>query len=215
MCKQILGVQTQTTNIGVLLELGRIPLSVSAVKFAVKNWERIRLGNGNEILTDAYKDGELSWDLCIKSLLECNGMLNFYQDASGCPYPFVHKKMFERLKDNFHQEAFEKIRSDSSKLRTYALFKNEVGFEQYLTDMKNVQERILVTKFRLSNHRLMIEVGRHDDTAKEERFCPFCPQAVEHETHFMFTCPTYSHLRERYLQPITNSIRSFQYLPHD
>ena len=81
-------------------------------------------------------------------------MLNFYQDASGCPYPFVHKKMFERLKDNFHQEAFEKIRSDSSKLRTYALFKNEVGFEQYLTDMKNVQERILVTKFRLSNHRL-------------------------------------------------------------
>ena len=53
MCKQILGVQTQTTNIGVLLELGRIPLSISAVKFALKNWERIRLGQGNEILTDA------------------------------------------------------------------------------------------------------------------------------------------------------------------
>ena len=65
MCKQILGVQTQTTNIGVLLELGRIPLSISAVKFALKNWERIRLGQGNEILTDAYKDGELCWDLCI------------------------------------------------------------------------------------------------------------------------------------------------------
>ena len=215
MCKHILGVQTQTTNIGVLLELGRIPLSISAVKFAIKNWERIRLGNGNEILTDAYKDGEFSWDQCIKSLLECNGMLNFYEDASACPYPFVHKKIFERLRDNFHQEAFGKIRSNSSKLRTYALFKNEVGFEQYLIDMKNVQDRSLVTKFRLSNHRLMIEVGRHDDTAEEERFCPFCPQAVEHETHFMFTCPTYSHLRERYLQPITNSIRSFQYLPHD
>ena len=81
--------------------------------------------------------------------------------------------------------------------------------------MKNVQDRSLVTKFRLSNHRLMIEVGRHDDTAEEERFCPFCPQAVEHESHFMFTCPTYSHLRERYLKPITNNIRSFHYLPHD
>ena len=72
MCKQILGVQTQTTNIGVLLELGRIPLSISAVKFALKNWERIRLGQGNEILTDAHKDGELCWDLCIKAHLQWN-----------------------------------------------------------------------------------------------------------------------------------------------
>ena len=100
-------------------------------------------------------------------------------------------------------------------MKNVCTFQNEVGFEQYLTDMKNVQERTLVTKFRLSNHRLMIEVGRHDDTAQEERFCPFCPQAVEHESHFMFTCPTYSHLRERYLKPVTNDIRSFHYLPHD
>ena len=41
MCKQILGVQKQTTNIGVLLELGRIPLNFFATKFAIKNWERI------------------------------------------------------------------------------------------------------------------------------------------------------------------------------
>ena len=171
--------------------------------------------HGNEILIDAYKDGELSWDLCIKSLLESNGMLNFYEDEFDNPYPFIHKKLFERLRDNFHQSAFENIRRDTSKLRTYALFKNEVGFEQYLTDIKNVHERITVTKFRLSNHRLMIEVGRHNNTPKEERFCPFCPQAIEHEFYFMFTCPTYSHLRARYLQPITNTIRTFKHLPHD
>ena len=61
----------------------------------------------------------------------------------------------------------------------------------------------------------MIEVGRHNDTHKDQRFCPFCPQAVENELHFMFTCPIYSHLRVRYLQTITNNIRSFEYLPHD
>ena len=48
MCKQVLGVQKQTTNIGVLLELGRILLGIWALKFAVKNWERIRLGHGRE-----------------------------------------------------------------------------------------------------------------------------------------------------------------------
>ena len=39
ICKQILGVQKQTTNIGVLLELGKIPLDISCIKLAVKNWE--------------------------------------------------------------------------------------------------------------------------------------------------------------------------------
>ena len=40
-CKQLLGVQKQTTNIGVLLELGLIPLKLFAIKNAIKNWGRI------------------------------------------------------------------------------------------------------------------------------------------------------------------------------
>ena len=124
MCKQILGVQKQTTNVGVLLETGRIPLSIWAAKFSVKNWERIRLGSGNEILIDVYKEGDGCWDLSIKSLLETNGMLNFYIDNPEPEYPFVYKKLFDRLSDNFHQNAFESINGISSKLRTYALFKS-------------------------------------------------------------------------------------------
>jgi len=42
ICKQLLGVQKQTTSIGVLLELGRIPLHIDAIKLSIKNWERIR-----------------------------------------------------------------------------------------------------------------------------------------------------------------------------
>ena len=40
-CKQLLGVQKQTTNTGVLLELGQVPLQTHAKKNAIKNWERI------------------------------------------------------------------------------------------------------------------------------------------------------------------------------
>ena len=61
----------------------------------------------------------------------------------------------------------------------------------------------------------MIEVGRHSDVPREKRFCPFCPNAIENEFHFMFTCPTFSHLRETHLKPITNTIPSFEHLPHD
>ena len=39
--KQLLGVQTQTSNTGILLETGRVPLMTYAVKNCIKNWNRI------------------------------------------------------------------------------------------------------------------------------------------------------------------------------
>ena len=213
ICKQILGVQKQTTNVGVLLEIGRIPLSIWAAKFSVKNWERIRLGEGNEILLNIYKEGDHCWDLSIKSLLETNGMLNFHVDNPIAEYPFVFKKLYQRLYDNFHESSFGAIRENSSKLRTYALFKTEPGIEKYLIEIKNVSVRQKVTKFRLSNHRLAIETGRHDGLPPDRRFCHFCPGQVEDEAHFLFKCPVLRHLREIYITPKTDSIPGFEFFP--
>ena len=42
------------------------------------------------------------------------------------------------------------------KVRGDALIKNEIGIEKYLIEMKNCDMRIKYTKFRLSNHNLMI-----------------------------------------------------------
>ena len=215
MLKQLLGVQKQTSNIGVLLELGRTPLKLSAVKFAIKNWERIRMGKGNDILIGSYRDDDISWDANIKRLLELNGMQNFYENEPDSEYPFVYKILFQKLSDDFHRTSFDTIKGEQCKLRTYSLFKTEIGFEKYLIEVKNTSDRISVTKFRLSNHKLMIEVGRYEDTPRDERFCPFCPQVIENEFHFMFVCPIYSGLRTRYLSPITTSIQNFQFLPHD
>ena len=41
-CKHILGVQKHTTNLGVLLELGRVPLQTYVIKAAIQNWVRIK-----------------------------------------------------------------------------------------------------------------------------------------------------------------------------
>ena len=41
VCKDLLGVQKQTTNTGVLLELGKWPMSLNAKKICINNWERI------------------------------------------------------------------------------------------------------------------------------------------------------------------------------
>ena len=110
-------------------------------------------------------------------------MLNFYIDNSTTEYPFVFKKLYQRLHDNFHELSFGMIRENSSKLRTYALFKTEPGIEKYLIDIKNITMRQEV-KFRLSNHRLAIETGRHDGLEPHKRFFPFCVDKVENEAHF-------------------------------
>ena len=71
VCKQILGVQKQTTNIGVLLELGRLPIKTFAIKSAIKNWERIRMGKINEILKSSHATAlinDLPWITHIKSV---------------------------------------------------------------------------------------------------------------------------------------------------
>ena len=218
ICKQLLGVQKQTTNVGVLLELGRLPLHLYAIKFSIKNWERIKRGQANNVLLASYKnatDEELPLTNNIKSILETNGMLSFYLNDYAENPPFIYKKLFQRLSDAFHQNSFENIKTNTSKLRTYAIFKNNIGFEKYLSEIKNVFVRNQVTKFRLSNHGLMIEVGRHNGTPKEDRFCPFCPLSIENETHFLFECPTYSYQRELLINPITISNPVFPFLTDD
>ena len=175
------------------------------------------MGIGNGFLLESCRNSfeNQGWLHSIKQTLEINEMSNFYDEVPNSVYPFVYRKIFEKLIDNFHKTSFDQIKSESSKLRTYAIFKTEVGIEKYLTEMKNVADRILVTKFRLSNHRLMIEVGRHNNTPRDQRFCPFCPNLIEDEKHFLFTCPIFTHLRTRYLAPVCEHIRSYQYLPHD
>ena len=78
-CKQILGVQKQTTNVGVLLELGRIPMQKFAIKAAIKNWERIEGGKTNPILLRSHNDAiidELPWITNTKCILQPHNLEN-------------------------------------------------------------------------------------------------------------------------------------------
>ena len=136
-------------------------------------------------------------------------MKNFPEKPS-----FIYKHIFQRLIDNFYQESFETINRETSKLRTYALFKTNIGYEKYLNEVKNVKARTLVTKFRLSNHDLMIETGRHKRVPKE-RFCPFCPTMIENEHHFLWDCHIYKHVRMEHLNPATRLIRGFEHIVRD
>ena len=199
-CKQLLGVQKQTTNDGVLLELGQTPILIKAKKKAIKNWVRMATDSKcKTILTDSYHNSEqenLSWQINMETLLSGIGMRQAFIDRDIN----THLDACQRLQDIYHQNAFASIKREDSKLRTYSKFKVTPGFEKYLDDLQCVKERIAFTKLRLSNHILMIEKGRHLNIDKSIRFCPFCPNIVEDEKHFLIVCGKYKHLRAELLR---------------
>ena len=179
-CKQLLGVQKQTTTIGVLLELGHVPLGIYAKKM-IKNWSRIRNNNKvNELLMKSYHHAfsqDLNWPIAMKSVLSNMGMMESFINSGNDNN--LHVKSFQRMYDIFHQEAFEDLRNENSKLRTYNYMKNKIGMEPYLQKIKSIKDRISFTKFTLSNHSLVIEKGRHQKIDKNRRFCPFCINKIE------------------------------------
>ena len=203
--KDLLGVQKQTTNIGVLLEMGKLPISVHAKKASVKNWERIVAGRANELLIDSHTRAKtflLPWTEKIKENLSSIGMYDNYQNPSLPRHRGTHQHFYKRLSDIFHQNAFTTINNESSKLRTYGLLKNTPGMSSYITQIYNTKDRISLSKLRLSNHKLHIETGRFHNLDKTKRFCPFCKDQVENEIHFTISCPTYTALREPFFLKI-------------
>ena len=123
----------------------------------------------------------------IQTCLSSIGMQNIFLHGNISPRS-TENLFFARSVDIFHQNSFAELNRENSKLRTYKFLKTEIGREPYLKNTKNIQDRILLTKFRLSNHSLMIDKGKHLKIPKKLRYCPFCPDSIEDEIHFLIKC---------------------------
>ena len=149
--KQLLRVDKTTTNIGVLLELGLVPLNIFAQKYSIQNWNRIaKLETRNPLTSLSYCNStleELTWPSMIKRNLSRCGMMDafLYEGRVNTPQRF-----FQRLKDIFHQEFLAEISESSSKLRTYREFKREMCLENYLDIISCKRQKINLSRFPLS-----------------------------------------------------------------
>ena len=111
--KQLLGVQSQTSNIGVLLETGRVPLLTYAIKNSIKNWFRISILNDCNPLTlltfENIVNKDLEWYKNIKNILNCIGLGNILSGDVSNP----EVEVFKRLVDIFYQNTFAEIKKES------------------------------------------------------------------------------------------------------
>ena len=83
----------------------------------------------------------------------------------------------------------------------YRELKDDFSMSEYLKILHNEKLRNVVSKVRLSFHRLAIESGRHIGTERQNRKCIFCTtNDIEDEYHFVLICPRYSNLRMHYIK---------------
>ena len=83
------------------------------------------------------------------------------------------------------------------KLRTYKLFKTEYKIEEYILKVKAVNQRSAMSRFRCGVAPINLEIGRFFNIPANERFCNFCPDQVEDESHVIIICPLYNKIREQ------------------
>ena len=83
-------------------------------------------------------------------------------------------------------------------MRFYKIFKTSFNRQKYLELIPDFQLRRCITKFRCSDHRLEIELGRHNNIKINEHICKICNAETETEEHFLRFCPTYDVIRFRY-----------------
>ena len=75
---------------------------------------------------------------------------------------------------------------ESNKLFLYKQLKTSMNKEYYVSS-ENLEYRKLITKFRISDHSLEIEKGRHYKIPRENRLCKTC-NIIEDEKHFILNC---------------------------
>ena len=82
------------------------------------------------------------------------------------------------------------------KLRTYALFKETLGTEDYIKLCSPRRKRSLLAQFRMGILPIALETGRFINLAIADRLCVLCNlQAVEDDLHFLCVCSLYNDIR--------------------
>ena len=187
-------------------ELGRYPMDITIKTRMIGYWISLVNGDNSKIAKTLYnmhfnelhKGRDLKWISFIKNILVSVGRIDLF-DKTSINNPRATKyRLFQTLKDLNIQTWHTELR-DSSKGRTYALFKTDMELERYLLELpRNIYLPLL--KLRTANHKLPVEKGRWDRTAHQDRKCNLClTNDVGDEFHYLLTCPFFENERKEHL----------------
>lgn len=183
-CKHILGVNRQTPNLLCRSELGRYPIKTFNDTKIINFFKHIKELPADSVAHQALKLDQITPSTDTLSNYITNLHYTYGQNIMQLSKPKLKKK----LKDSY--EAIWNVRMyNSTRGKYFQNFKKNISFETYLDTINNRKHRVCLSKFRLSDHNLMIEKGRKLKLEKHLRTCKMCEDDIEDETHFIFECP--------------------------
>lgn len=217
-CKWTLGVNRYTSNIGTRGELGQYPLIIYIIKHIFDFVCHLQKSNNKAVTNALSVDKSLKVNSLFKGISNVIAYFMDNEQSNETIDENISEDLVNKLNSYYERIFFEAIFNDKrsssckNKLRTYRQFKKSYSMEKYITVLQNRQLRSTVAKFRLSNHELMIEKGRHFQLKPEKRLCPFNCNMVEDEHHFLLVCPKFTDLRNIYLNSVSvpYGVSSFQ-----
>ena len=203
-CKSVLGLGKYASNSAVHGECGRLPIGRYYIRF-IKYWLKIlKMDHGSfsrQCYDEMCKTDKLGTTNCVtkvKKMLFSYGYGCVWLTQSVGDETQLLNSFRLRIEDNFRQEWYIDI-SENKKLETYKIFKSLLEPEIYLTTKDSFYLRKELSKFRISNHNLMIEKGRQKGIPRElsqTEVCKSCDLGcVEDEYHFVIIFPAYENLR--------------------
>ena len=77
----------------------------------------------------------------------------------------------------------------------------------YLDLTRGTAGRRALVKVRISNHKLLLEIGRYNQNTRDNRHFPLCgSNLIEEDVHFLFRCITYPMIRNDFYNKIKTLI---------
>lgn len=211
-CKHYLEVNNKASNVACRAELGRLPLIIPINQKIMKYFVYLNNKDNDSIVKQSF--------LMSKNLHFINNS-GFYSNfmnlieqyhLSNLDPESLDNDRIRRYTTNMKEKYISSWRHSlehSKKLEFYKVFKDDYVTSDYLNQLRNFNERRNLVKFRVSNHKLMIELGRYqtDHMPRETRLCPLCKSnQVENETHFLLQCSKYSLQRQTFFNRINEII---------
>jgi hypothetical protein len=219
MCKGILRVPRNASGIAVCGELGRHPLLIFILIQTIQFWFHITASK-NQILKNAFqseieidKNGTHTLASVVRILLTKFGMEKLLKQCLVETKKCIVTELSMKLRNKYETYFKEIINSSQgtsmkggNKLRSYAKMKGAYRIEPYLNSRLPKKYLQHIAAFRLSTHKLEIELGRYHKPKPipvDERICRQCALGkTEDEVHFMFECDKYTSQRHCFLREI-------------
>ena len=189
-------------------ELGRYPLQINIKMRMINLWLSIITGKFNKLSNITYKilksefdSGvyEHKWPKSIKNILDSVGMSELWQ-AGQIQNVNATKNYIRQTLIDQNMQTWQANLEMSTKGLNYKLYKSDINIENYLTLFpRKVYYPII--RFRTTNHKLPVELGRWENVPFDERKCIKCnSSSLGDEFHYLLECNYFARERHMFLK---------------